>query len=139
MKTFTILHIEDDDDDRHFVSNVFNNSGYDLQIVEAHDGREAIHYLSSLPTEKKPDLILLDLNLPILDGREMLAILKSEPVTASIPVVAFTTSSSDADEKYCKQFQVDMLTKPFSHRDAKEILNWIITNYYQVFKQNLSS
>lgn len=138
MNPFTILHVEDDVDDRDFVRTVLNRSGYDLRIVEAHDGREALRYLGSGWEEKNPpDLILLDLNLPVVDGREILPFLKQEPVTAAIPVVVYTTSSAASDEQFCKNFQVDMLTKPFSHRDAREIIRWIVGQHYPQFRPDI--
>jgi CheY-like chemotaxis protein len=65
-------------------------------IHVAHDGESALELLRD-PARRRPDLILLDLNLPGLDGREVLEIVKSDPELSIIPVVVLTTSHSEED------------------------------------------
>ena len=66
--------------------------------------------------------------MPVLDGRELLAIIKSDAELKEIPVIFFTTSSNPADVKYAAQFNVDLMTKPFNlsllSEAAKKIISY---------------
>ena len=117
-----ILYAEDDPDDRELLREAFNELHKDLKMVETANGREALLYLRSIKgIQNPPSLVILDLNMPILNGRETLAIMKSENETALIPVVIFTTSSSPLDEDFCKKFSVEMITKPSTPEELKTV------------------
>lgn len=98
---FTILLAEDEPADAHLVKTALkeNHLLVDLRIVE--DGREALEYLrhqdSRFADAPRPDLILLDLNMPRMDGRECLAELKRDQNLCGIPVVILTTSDMERD------------------------------------------
>jgi CheY-like chemotaxis protein len=115
MQKPVILYAEDDPDDRELLSETVRDKGIHCELVETANGREALLYLRSTKGIKNPpSLILLDLNMPVLNGRETLAIIKSETDTQSIPVIVFTTSSSPLDKEFCNRFNVEMITKPSS-------------------------
>jgi CheY-like chemotaxis protein len=86
----TIALIDDDADSRLLARAVL---GLEYHIAEFDSGEQALHGLGLL----QPDLILLDLNLPRMDGREVLQAIKSDPELASIPVVVLTTSEAEED------------------------------------------
>ncbi len=118
-----ILYVDDDADDREFLSETITDANPSVKVVVAQNGLEAINYLESRTENKNnlPSLVILDLNMPVLNGRETLLILKSESNTREIPVVVFTSSRSPADEAFCKRFGVDMFTKPHSHKELQNI------------------
>lgn len=108
-----ILWADDDTDDLMLMREALSGIDHCHKIVEATNGREVLDYLNSLEhSDLYPCLIILDMNMPVLNGRETLAILKSEEKFNSIPVVIFTTSSSELDRMFCKRFGVEMFTKP---------------------------
>lgn len=118
-----ILCVDDDPDDREMMCDVLKATDPRFQLVEAGDGREAIDYLRSKEgLTNPPRLIILDMNMPRLSGRETLAILKSEAETESIPVVVFTTSNAKADSNFCSRFGVEMVTKPPTYDALKAIV-----------------
>ena len=80
----TLLLVEDNEDNRIIYSTVLRHLGY--QVVEAQDGAEAIQLARSV----QPDLILMDISIPKVDGWEATRILRQDPLTASIPIVALT-------------------------------------------------
>lgn len=95
-----ILLIEDNPGDVRLTQEAFKDAKVPITLDVVMDGDEAIKYLrQSHPYEKctVPDLILLDLNLPKRDGREVLAEVKTDPVLKSIPVVILTTSNAEQD------------------------------------------
>jgi CheY-like chemotaxis protein len=95
----TILLVEDDAGDILMTREALAESKVlnDLRVVN--DGREAIDYLDRVddPESPRPDLILLDLNLPKVDGREVLAYVKGHERLRRIPVVVLTTSQAEED------------------------------------------
>ena len=100
------------DDERHIVRLVEVNlqrAGY--TVVTAYDGREALEKVKS----ETPDLVVLDVMMPYMDGFEVLKNLKADPSTAEIPVIMLTAKAQDADVFRGWQSGVDCyLTKPFN-------------------------
>ena len=102
-KSKVILMAEDDSDDRLLIKDAMAESGWqgDLRFVE--DGEELLDYLrhrgkySSPVDAPRPGVILLDLNMPKKDGREVMGEIKADPELCRIPVVVLTTSKADTD------------------------------------------
>jgi len=102
-----ILVVEDDPDNRRIVAKVLSVEGYD--VIEAIDGIEALAQARA----ERPDLILMDLALPNVDGWEATRQLKSDPETRSIPVVALTAVAMRGDEEQARAAGCDdYLPKP---------------------------
>ncbi len=98
-----LLLIEDNAGDVRLIREAFRMSGQNVDIVVARDGIEALDYLrgtGSYATTARPDLILLDLNLPRKSGREVLREVKADSGLSAIPVVVLTTSAADEDIAY---------------------------------------
>ena len=103
LKSVTILVADDDPDDRKLTQEAFSESklANDLRFVE--DGVEVFDYLNRIgkfadpTTSPWPSILLLDLNMPRMDGREVLVELKKNPRYAGIRVIVMTTSKSEAD------------------------------------------
>jgi CheY-like chemotaxis protein len=96
----SVLLVEDDPGDVLMTREALADSKLLNELAVASDGEEAIEYLRAAAetgTPKKPDLILLDLNLPRVDGREVLEFVKSHERLRRIPVVVLTTSSAEED------------------------------------------
>ena len=109
----TILWADDDSDDLMMMKEILLKNSRNYQIMEVHNGREALDYLQQAHESKNlPCLIILDINMPILDGKETLSIIKKSEIYSKIPVVVFTTSSSELDKLFCRRMDVEMITKP---------------------------
>lgn len=96
----TVLLVEDDPGDVLMTREALADSKLLNELAVANDGEEAIEYLRAAAdtgTPKKPDLILLDLNLPRIDGRDVLKFVKNDDRLRRIPVVILTTSSAEED------------------------------------------
>ncbi len=125
----TILLVDDDPDDLMLLKDAIESLGEKYDFIEANDGRSALNFLKkSIVEQTLPSLVVLDINMPILDGREMLAIMKSDPQLKDVKVVVFTTSSNPTDINYCKQFNVTMFSKPFNITMLKDVAKQIITH-----------
>lgn len=133
MRTISILLVEDNPGDVRLTQEALKSGKilYDLQVVR--DGREALEFLGkkgSYSTAFTPDLILLDLNIPVVNGREVLTQVKSDPILKQIPVIILTTSSDERDvlETYAHDANC-YITKPF---DFDQFINVIklIDNFW---------
>jgi CheY-like chemotaxis protein len=123
-----ILLVDDDPDDLMLLREALEVVDASLRVSECKDGRSALNFLREKAVEKDlPCLVVLDINMPILDGREVLAILKSDPELKLIPVVIFTTSTNKTDMEYCAQFNVEMLSKPFNVSILQEMARKMIS------------
>jgi CheY-like chemotaxis protein len=109
-----ILLVEDDPDDEQLIREALGESELSLSIVHKKNGLDALDYLNSLKQGNStfPCLVILDINMPVLTGKQLIAILKNEEDFKEIPIVVFTTSSNGSDKEYCDRFDVVMVTKP---------------------------
>ena len=102
-----ILLVEDDEDDITITKKAFSKAKISNPLYVVRDGEEALEFLmrtgryTDPENAPKPGLILLDLNMPRLDGREVLDRIKKDPTLHRIPVVVITTSDEDADVLGC--------------------------------------
>lgn len=97
---FNIVLADDDQDDQLLLQEAFRATTFPNELVITNDGVELLEYLAQQDETGRPqwpDLILLDLNMPRMDGREALFMIKSNPTLRSIPVVVLTTSSDEGD------------------------------------------
>lgn len=100
MKNIHILLVEDNEGDIILTKEALSDARIKNTVTVSRDGEEAITYLNEAledPEELIPDLILLDINLPKIDGKEVLQYIKNTPSFKKIPVVMLTTSSSELD------------------------------------------
>ncbi|HME76238.1 MAG TPA: response regulator [Mycobacterium sp.] len=99
-RAIEVLLIEDDPGDVLITREAFEHNKIHNALHVAHDGQEGLDYLYQRGPHQnaaRPDLILLDLNLPKYDGRQLLEKIKSDPDLCHIPVVVLTTSSAEED------------------------------------------
>ena len=104
MNEAEILLVEDNEGDVILTLEIFNELMLLNKINVVKDGEQAIRYLNKqkeFENVKTPDLIFLDINLPKINGKEVLQYIKSQPLLKSIPVIVLTTSSSRIDEEEC--------------------------------------
>src|SRR6266404_2323270 len=85
MAQKTVLLVEDDPDIRDIVQDVLEAEGYD--VVPASHGRQALEFLSGAREGERPDLVILDIMMPLVDGRHVLEAIRSNRSLASVPVV----------------------------------------------------
>jgi CheY-like chemotaxis protein len=99
-RAIRVLLVEDDPGDELITREAFEHNKINNTLHVAHDGEEGLDYLyqrGAFQDALRPDLILLDLNLPKYDGRQLLQTIKSDPDLCHIPVVILTTSSAEED------------------------------------------
>lgn len=111
-----ILLVEDNPGDIRLTEEVMRDSKLPVQLHVVRDGVEAMQYLrheAGFQSSIRPDLILLDLNLPRKDGREVLAEVKGDPKLRTIPILMLTTSKAERDVQACYDLHANCyLNKP---------------------------
>ena len=114
-----VLLVDDDEDNRELVKFVVARSRLDPELVIAVNGREAIDSIKL----KRPDLILMDMQMPVMDGYEAVSIIKGDPLFSAIPIIAFTAQARPEDIARTRSLGcVEHYTKPM---DPEELLDTI--------------
>ena len=116
-----ILVVEDTEDNRQILRDLLGMAGYEM--IEANDGAEGV----AKAAEHKPDLILMDIQMPVMDGYEATRRIKANPALKSIPIVAVTSYALSGDEQKTRDAGCDAyIAKPYSPRQmlakVREIL-----------------
>jgi two-component system cell cycle response regulator DivK len=109
MSAKTILYVEDNELNRKMVRDLLRRTSY--RLIEAPDGEAGV----TMAGEQRPDLILMDIQLPKISGIEATRQLRAEPATADIPIIAITSFALSGDEQRAKDAGASAyLTKPYS-------------------------
>jgi len=107
-----ILVVEDTEDNRQIIRDLLSSVGYEL--IEAADGAEGV----ALAQQERPDLILMDIQLPEIDGYEATRRIRDIPELAKVPIIAVTSYALSGDEAKTREAGCDgYVAKPFSPRD----------------------
>ena len=132
MEKKLILYAEDDSDDRVIFESSFSQNTDEVDIQIFNDGLELLHHLRA-ESDLQPHLIVLDINMPRLGGKDVLRILRDMPLYAKIPVVLLTTSSSPIDRFFAQHFNAEFITKPMDEKEMhtikKELLKFCEENH----------
>lgn len=125
-----ILHIEDDDDDALLVSRTLDRIRQVVHLRRAVHGAAAVALLTK-EDEPPVDLIILDLNMPVMDGYQFLAWLRSKPHFDSVPVVVLTTVTNRARlEDLCRRGANAALSKDMTGKDEEELVQIIVDLWF---------
>jgi len=131
-KPRTILLAEDDPDDIYLIGEAIDESGLKARLVVVENGAALLEYLhqsgpfQDSPDWAAPDLVLLDLNMPLVNGREALEAIKADPDLRSLPVVVLTTSNAHSDlETSYKNGASGFLTKPPGFSALRDMIGQI--------------
>jgi len=133
-----VFYADDDADDLELVQEAFDKYTNNVEVVTANDGVQALSYLQSLSDHTSaPCLIILDINMPVLNGKDVLRKIKEMPPLASVPVVLFTTSSSPLDKEFAKKYNAGFITKPLDVSQMEIITELFIDHCTDEIKKNI--
>jgi two-component system, cell cycle response regulator DivK len=117
MSAPTILHIEDNEFNRKIVRDLLARTSY--RLVEAVDGEEGVQRA----LRERPDLVLVDIQLPKMSGLEVTRRLRAEPATAAVPIIVITSFALSGDDQRARAAGAShYLAKPYSPRELLEAI-----------------
>ena len=124
--SLTILIVEDTPANMHLFSVILSTAGY--HILAATTAQEGI----ALARSAQPDLILMDIQLPTMSGLEAIILLKADPLTASIPIIAITAFAMKGDEEKIRAAGCDeYLSKPVHHQVLLQAVSRALFSFKQ--------
>ena len=125
-KMLHVLLVDDDTTDRELFMDAINLAGKEYKVSEAANGSEALQFLQS--ADVLPDLVILDLNMPVMDGRDTLKEIKKQEALKSIPVCIMSTSSAHFDILNAYETGASLfLVKPFDFKELIEMVTSLLT------------
>ena len=107
------MFVDDDEDDIEIFSDAFKNLDPGVEITVAENGLKALDLLNN----KQPCLIILDLNMPYLDGKQTFHKIKANPQLENVPIIIFTSSVNPADKTMFDTLGISFITKPYTITD----------------------
>jgi CheY-like chemotaxis protein len=126
MSQRLIVHIDDDDDDCQLLKEAIEASNAYV-LKQYSNGQEGLQYLEQVKVcGIIPSLIILDINMPVMDGREVVKRIKQDEVLKTVSTIVFTTSGGISDYEFCKTYKVPMLVKPFTVKEFDGIVQQIL-------------
>jgi CheY-like chemotaxis protein len=129
-----ILIAEDDPDDRLLLSEAFAERFGDCHVTFVENGEELLTGLTA-GVHDRPDLIILDLNMPLKDGRATLSELKADPVFSPIPAIIFTTSMAEEDIAQCYASGANSyIIKPSLYSELLQVVGTLRTYWKETVK-----
>lgn len=128
-----ILCADDDADDLLFITTALQQADPALHTTIAYNGLEALALLEEAYAARHlPLLLILDINMPRMDGKALLAALKKDPRFVNLPVVMYTTSNSGVDRLFCDHYGVPLVTKPHTYA---EVIGSVQSIYHTVLNR----
>jgi len=133
-----VLYADDDIDDLELVTSSFERYSNNVEVITFRDGTEILDYLNKLSSlDPHPCLIILDINMPLINGKEALVKIRNKPGFESIPVVLFSTSSQPSDGTFAKKYNAGFVTKPLEHAQMRIITDQFIDHCSDEIRKNI--
>ena len=122
-----VFYADDDLDDLELVKDAFAQYSKNVEVLTATDGSKALSYLSNLKKyDTLPCLIILDVNMPVINGKEALLRLREMEHFQEVPIVLFTTSSQPVDKNFAQRYNAGFITKPIDVKQMEFIADQFI-------------
>lgn len=124
-----LVYADDDEDDLYLVKDALSPYENSLAVHLFPSGQEAYDFLLELEkTGEKPCLIILDMNMPALSGRNLLPILRSLPFFNDVPIALFTTSNSEHDYHFALTHNAGFITKPVTYTQMNLVAEQLLSH-----------
>ncbi len=130
-----IVLVDDDEDDRMFFADALQEIEIKTELAEFHNGQELLDYLSE-PNTERPQLIFLDLNMPVMDGFQCLREIRKKPELKDLVVAIYSTSSSERDieETFVNGANI-YINKPNKFEELKKTIGQVVKRNWQ-YREN---
>jgi CheY-like chemotaxis protein len=133
-----VFYADDDNDDLELVQDAFARFSTNVEVITAKDGNQALTYLQNLDgSDPKPCLIILDVNMPMVNGKEVLKQIRNMEEFESVPVILFTTSSMPQDKSFAEKYNAGFVTKPLDVSQMEVITELFIDHCTDEIKKKI--
>jgi CheY-like chemotaxis protein len=120
---YVIILADDDLDDQLIIKEIFSLHSSHVRMMNVLNGQETLHLLERLQQKNvTPCLVILDINMPRLNGRQTLLCLKQDERLKNIPVVLFSTSNTESDRAFAQAHGANYVTKPFNYKSMEIVV-----------------
>ena len=134
-----VVYADDDTDDIELVEEAFRQFANNVEVHTFQNGSQALAYLTNLQDgEPVPCLIILDINMPMLNGKETLVRLRQIEKFEDVPVVLFTTSSMPPDRTFAQRYGAGFITKPLGFEQMELIAKQFISHCNEETQKKIS-
>lgn len=122
-----VLYADDDPDDLRLVNEAFKDYAHTVEIIVFSNGEELIQYCLELdPFQPTPCLIIIDINMPQLNGKQTLKKIREIDSLKEVPVVLFSTSTLPSEAAFARSFDAGFVTKPFDVDQIQGVIDQFI-------------
>lgn len=133
-----VVYADDDSDDIELVEEAFRHYANNVEVLTFRNGSEALAYLKGLSEDDPlPCLIILDINMPVLNGKDTLVRLRQIERYQSVPAVLFTTSSMPLDKTFAQRYGAGFVTKPLGFAQMKIITKEFIDHCTEEMRRKI--
>jgi len=123
-----IILADDDPDDQTIIREIFSIHSNNIKLLSASNGEEVLTLLDKLHLHNlRPCLIILDVNMPKVNGKEALLRIRQRADVKTCPVVLFSTATDPANEQFAKKHNADYLVKPFTYQNMESAIKSFIS------------
>jgi len=134
MKSRYVIFADDDADDLELITGFFKQYNREINVLEFKDGKEVLKFLDDFALNANaPMLIILDINMPRMNGKETLMAIRKHPNYLHIPVMLYSTSNDSRDKLFCQRFNASWVNKPSDVEGVKQIAR-IIADFCSIDK-----
>ena len=124
-----VVYVDDDKDDLQLVTDALLPYRDSIEVRAFDSGPDAYTFLLALETKgEKPCLIILDINMSALSGRELLTILRGIPFFSDVPIILFTTSNAELDYSFALRYNAGFITKPMTYQQMDLIAEQFLSH-----------
>ena len=136
--THTVLYADDDLDDIQLLHEVFKHHSKNVHLLTFNDGLQILTYLENLtPEDIAPCLIILDINMPLMNGKETLVQLRKMERYKDVPTIMFTTSSQPRDKEFAFKYNAGFITKPINYKQLDRVADILIDHCAEEVKKKI--
>lgn len=128
-KNLTILYIDDDPDDLLIFGESIASLHPTAEVLKAQGGEDGLALLQEIEenNENFPNLIILDMNMPRMNGKQTLEAIRNREKGSDVPVVIFTTYSNHADTEFFRNYGCECITKPMSYENLTQTMKKVLS------------
>jgi CheY-like chemotaxis protein len=135
-----VFYADDDMDDIQLVADAFARHTDNVVLITASNGSQAMTYFNHLADgDPLPCLIILDINMPLVSGKQVLISLRTQPRFQDVPIVLFSTSSLPSDAQFAKQHGAGFISKPLDMEQMEYIASSFLDHCTEEVKQKIQA